>query len=124
MKKLSILFFVAFLGFAGTTFAQKAEKNTRDKEKAAIAAIEAVKSTRIKIDLERLPNSILVSLRDSYAKHFVTQAYKARKGDDIYFVELRKGRTLFTVAVDNNGRVLKEIRDSKILDQNAVANKN
>jgi len=71
-----------------------------------------------------LPNSILVSLRDSYAKHFVIQAFQTNKADNTYFVELRKGRTLFTVAVDQNGRVLREIRDSRLNDPNALANKN
>lgn len=123
MKKLSILFFTAFLGLSITTcFAQ--EKTSDSKESTEIAAKEEVKTKRIKIDLERLPNSILVSLRDSYAKHFVTQAYKTNKQDDIYFVQLRKSRTVFTVAIDNNGRVLREIRDAKISDPNVLANKN
>ena len=123
MKKISILFFVAFMGFSlGSGFAQEASKETNNANE--IAAKKEVKKQRFKVDLEKLPNSIFVSLRDSYAKHFVTQAYKTGRQDEIYFVELRKGRTVFTVAVDNNGRVLREIRDSKLSGQNALANKN
>mgnify|MGYP001825568383 CR=1 FL=1 len=123
MKKLSILFFATFtvlLSMNGFSQEEKPEAS----EKLEVAAKEEIKSKRIKIDLERLPNSILVSLRDSYAKYFVTQAYKSNKKGDVYFIELRRGRTLFTVAVDAKGRVLKEIRDGLITDKNAVANKN
>jgi hypothetical protein len=124
MKKLSIIFFVAFFGFTiSNCFAQ--EEKSKANEKLEIAAKNDIdKNRRIKVDLERLPNAILVSLRDSYAKHFVIQAFKANKQGDIYFVELRKSRTVFTVAVDNNGRVLREIRDTRTSDQNALANKN
>lgn len=118
MKKLSILLLLVFLGFTGLSNAQQA------KGKTEIASKETVQKERIKVDLDKLPNSILVSLRDSYAKYFVTQAYKSNKKGDVYFIELRRGRTLFTVAVDNKGRVLKEIRDGLITDKNAVANKN
>ncbi len=124
MKKLSIVFLVTIMGLTGVnSFAQETSAKSQPNETKEVAAAELVKSKRIKVDLERLPQSILVSLRDSYSKHFVTQAYKTNKQNDIYFVELRKSRTVFTVAVDNNGRVLREIRDSQS-GQNALANKN
>ncbi|NNC70047.1 MAG: hypothetical protein HKN90_04410 [Flavobacteriaceae bacterium] len=124
MKKLSIIFFVAFFGFTiCNSFAQ--EKKSKATENLEIAAKDDFKKNkRIKIELEKLPNAVLVSLRDSYAKHFVIKAFKANKQGDVYFVELRKSRTVFTVAVDNNGRVLREIRDTKMTVQNTLANKN
>ena len=121
MKKISTLLLLTLFLFAAN---ELSAQDNSSKEQQVTAKNEVQKNRRIKIDLERLPNSILVSLRDSYAKHFVTQAYKTNKTDNTYFVELRKGRTLFTVAVDQNGRVLREIRDGKLSDPNALANKN
>lgn len=77
--------------------------------KANIEKHQEVKNKQIKVDLEKIPHSVLLTLRDSYAKHFVMKAYKTNKLDDIYFVQLQKSRKWFTVAVTNKGRVLKEI---------------
>ncbi len=121
MKKISTILLLTFFVFLANDLSAQ-EQSSKEKQVTAKNSIK--KNKRIKIDLERLPNSILVSLRDSYAKHFVTQAYKANRADDTYFIELRKGRTLFTVAVDGNGRVLREIRDAKLTDPNVLANKN
>ncbi len=121
MKKISTVLLLILFIFSATELSAQ-EKTSKEQE--VTAKNEVSKKQRIKIDLERLPNSILVSLRDSYAKHFVIQAFKTSKSDHTYFVELRKGRMVFTVAVDQNGRVLREIRDSKLNDPNALANKN
>lgn len=122
MKNLSkLLFLVICISVTYNSFSQEAKTESQSK---IVAKSEIKKKQRIKIELERLPNSILVSLRDTYAKHFVTQAYKTNQDQHIYFIELRKGRSLFTVAVDNNGRVLREIRDTKLQDSNALADKN
>ena len=103
MKKLSVLFFLSFLCVAGFAQETKKEKIIEEKQEAVV-----VKKT--KVDVGRIPVSVLQTLKNSYAKHFVTKAYKTKNKDVIYFIELQKNREWFTIAIDNDGRVIREIQ--------------
>ncbi len=103
MKKLSIFFLLLLLSVVG--FAQETEENVIAEEKQEVIVVK-----KAKVDVGRIPVSVLKTLKNSYAKHFVTNAYKTRNKDVIYFIELQKSRDRFTIAIDKDGHIIREIK--------------
>jgi len=104
MKKLSILFLFAIFCFTTTTtFAQE----TKEVKKEIKEVKKGIKSDKAEIAIADLPEAIQKTLKESFADYNVKKAYKAKEGL-MHYVKLEKDGKWLKLAIDTNGKVIKQ----------------
>jgi Na+-translocating ferredoxin:NAD+ oxidoreductase RnfG subunit len=105
MKKLSILFVLAFFFLAGTTaFAQEVKEEIKKEVK------KEMKTQKAELAVADLPDAVQKTLKESFADYNVKKAYKYKndKGETVFYTKVEKDGKWLKIGLDANGKVFKK----------------